>query len=114
MKRSTARPVVADPRVREAELFAETRAALGLSPEDLAAVLGTHLRTIFRWERNERAIPPYLWLTLALMLISAGRRDRRPSALARALALPLPKDAKDWLGRPRRQRTAKDHFQPCR
>jgi DNA-binding XRE family transcriptional regulator len=113
-KRRAGRPGGADLQVREAELFRQTRAALGLNPEDLAAVFGTHRRTIFRWERNERSIPPYLWLTLALMLISAGRRDRRPSALARALALPLPKDAQDWLGRPRRQRTAKDHFQPCR
>jgi hypothetical protein len=112
MKRRTARPAVADPeprqppgrvakrragrptaedlRVREAELFRETRLALGLGPEVLAAIFGTHLRTIFRWERNERSIPPHLWLTLALMLIKA--RDSR-----RAEDLPLPAAARAWL-----------------
>jgi DNA-binding transcriptional regulator YiaG len=77
-------------RAREALLFGNVREALGLHPEALAAILGTHLRTIFRWERAERAIPPYLWLTLALMLI-------RKRQLARALGLPLPSAARNWL-----------------
>jgi hypothetical protein len=89
-KRRAGRPTAADLRVREAELFGETRRALELGPEVLAAILGTHLRTIFRWERNERSIPPHLWLTLALMLI-------RKRQLARALGLPLPPAARNWL-----------------
>jgi DNA-binding transcriptional regulator YiaG len=89
-KRRTARPGAADPRVREAELFGQTRLALGLGPEVLAAIFGTHLRTIFRWERNERSIPPHLWLTLAQMLIEAGESRR-------AQDLPLPAVARAWL-----------------
>jgi DNA-binding transcriptional regulator YiaG len=89
-KRRAGRPTAADPRVREAELFGETRRALELDPEVLAAILGTHLRTIFRWERNERSIPPHLWLTLAQMLIEAGEGRR-------AQDLPLPAVARAWL-----------------
>jgi hypothetical protein len=83
-------PYQTDERAREAQLLTKTRVALGLTPEALNAILGTHLRTIFRWERNERAIPPYLWLTLAQMLIRKRHRES-------ALALPLPAAARNWL-----------------
>jgi DNA-binding XRE family transcriptional regulator len=100
MKGQRPRPTEADERVRQAELFTQTREALDLNPEELALILGTHLRTIFRWERNERAIPPYLWLALALMLDRETARRRATKALRNIVAalrhIPLPEAARAW------------------
>jgi DNA-binding XRE family transcriptional regulator len=40
------------------------RKALGLSQAALARTLGVSLNTTNRWEKGERAIPPYLWLAI--------------------------------------------------
>jgi len=42
----------------------EWRTRLGLSQAGLAALLSVDANTVARWERDERAIPPFLHLAL--------------------------------------------------
>jgi DNA-binding transcriptional regulator YiaG len=42
----------------------KAREDLGMTQEQLAKTLGIASNTVARWERNERSIPPYLYLAL--------------------------------------------------
>ena len=54
------------------------RERLGLSREELARELRTTYPTIYRWETDDRAIPPYL--DLALETIERNKTSRPPKA----------------------------------
>ena len=51
------------------------RRALGLSQAELATRLGVATNTVARWERGERAIPPYLQLALQVIEIATPAGD---------------------------------------
>ena len=49
------------------------RKANGYSQSQLAKVLQVHVMTISKWERGERAIPPFLELALKSVPVKGGR-----------------------------------------
>jgi transcriptional regulator with XRE-family HTH domain len=53
------------------------REDLGLTQEQLATALGVAPNTVARWERSERAIPPYL--SLALQTVERERGKKKDS-----------------------------------
>ena len=76
----------------EARQLGAARMAFNLTPAELAEFLGTHLRTVQRWEAGDREIPPHLWVTLALMY----RLDGRPAPRGKQ-RLPISAAATDWI-----------------
>jgi transcriptional regulator with XRE-family HTH domain len=58
------------------------REALGMSQSQLAEALSVAANTVARWERDERAIPPFLGLALETIErnISAPKAKKPPRA----------------------------------
>lgn len=59
----------------DGETLRDRRSALNLTQQELADLLGVQQNTVARWERNERAIPPYL--ELALKQIEAEQKKKK-------------------------------------
>jgi transcriptional regulator with XRE-family HTH domain len=53
----------------------KVREALGMTQEQLAIALGVAPNTVARWERSERAIPPYLSLALQTVERERGKKS---------------------------------------
>lgn len=64
-----------------AATLAKIRAAAGLTQAELAEKLGVHLRTVQKWEGNERAIPEPIVKLLAILFPPAPpppKKGRKP------------------------------------
>ena len=64
----------------DGETLKSERIALGLTQAELAAILGTTVTTVARWETGQRAVNEG-WARLALA--EAGRRRVKPKAPGR-------------------------------
>lgn len=62
------------------EQVTEIRVALGLTPEALGELLGTHRTTVQRWERGVWEVPPAASLALEALKARAKTRKRTTEA----------------------------------
>jgi transcriptional regulator with XRE-family HTH domain len=60
----------------DSEELRDWREAQDLTQGELAELLSVDITTISRWERNQRAIPPYLALALKYLEIKEAEQEK--------------------------------------